>query len=195
MNDDVWDIGNIAFEPERGNTIDFCNPYVLIDANFLVKNDVMAISEVDTRQITSMLREKGAMNCCIGSLSVISEEDAIKEAKLFKGLKGMDLAQVVSSASEYEWNEGIWPENKKSNLIWHWHWLWLCFSHCLFFWGLRTFCFSVKNGTNQSCHCHFHCHWLCFSVFFFLGGGAVEPLSVIWDRPIWKAQALDRSPP
>ena len=27
----------------------------------------------------------------------------------------MDLAQVVSSASEYEWNEGIWPENKKSN--------------------------------------------------------------------------------
>ena len=34
VNDDVWDIGNIAFEPERGNTIDFCNPYILIDANF-----------------------------------------------------------------------------------------------------------------------------------------------------------------
>ena len=32
-------------------------------------------------------------------------------------------------------------------------------------------------------------------LFFFLGGGAVEPLSVIWDRPIWKAQALDRSLP
>ena len=83
--------------------------------DFLVKNDVMAISEVDTRQITSMLRENGAMNCCIGSISAISEEDAIKEAKSFKGLKGMDLAQVVSSASEYEWDEGIWPENKKSN--------------------------------------------------------------------------------
>ena len=28
------------------------------------------------------------MNCCIGSLSAISEKDAINEAKSFKGLKG-----------------------------------------------------------------------------------------------------------
>ncbi len=81
---------------------------------FLIKNQVIAISEVDTRELTSLLREKGAMNCCIGSLSSVSERDAIKAAKGFEGLKGMDLAKVVSTKKEYEWNEGTWPENHKS---------------------------------------------------------------------------------
>ena len=57
----------------------------------------MAISDVDTREITTILREKGALNCCIGSLSKISKKEAIKKAQEFDGLKGMDLAQVVST--------------------------------------------------------------------------------------------------
>ena len=36
---DLWDIGNIAFEAERAQTIEFSVPYVLIDANFLVRKD------------------------------------------------------------------------------------------------------------------------------------------------------------
>ena len=87
---------------------------------FLNENDVMAISDVDTREITTILREKGAMNCCIGSLSKISEKEAIKRAQEFDGLKGMDLARVVSIRDEYLWNEGVWPENKKtkhSNMV------------------------------------------------------------------------------
>ena len=87
---------------------------------FLNENDVMAISDVDTRKITTILREKGALNCCIGSLSKISEKDAIKKAQEFDGLKGMDLAQVVSTKDEYLWNEGVWPEKKKtrdSNMV------------------------------------------------------------------------------
>ena len=83
---------------------------------FLYENDVMAISDVDTREITTILREKGALNCCIGSLSKISEKDAIKKAQEFDGLKGMDLAQVVSTKDEYLWNEGVWPENKKTGI-------------------------------------------------------------------------------
>ena len=43
----------------------------------------MAISDVDTREITTILREKGALNCCIGSLSKISEGEAIKKAQEF----------------------------------------------------------------------------------------------------------------
>ena len=54
------------------------------------------------------------MNSCIGSLSKISAEGAIKKAKEFGGLKGMDLAKVVSTEDDYKWNEGIWPEVKKS---------------------------------------------------------------------------------
>jgi len=82
---------------------------------FLIENDVIAISEVDTREITTILREKGAMNCCIGSLSQISEKEAIKKAEKFEGLEGMDLAKVVSINDEYLWNEGVWPKNKKTD--------------------------------------------------------------------------------
>ena len=47
------------------------------------------------------------MNCCIGAISSISEKNAIKAAKEFEGLKGMDLAKVVSTEKEYEWRNNI----------------------------------------------------------------------------------------
>ena len=51
---------------------------------FLIENEVIGISEIDTREITTILREKGAMNCyCIGALSKISEHDAIKWQRIF----------------------------------------------------------------------------------------------------------------
>ena len=83
---------------------------------FLIENEVIGISEIDTREITSILREKGAMNCCIGALSKISENDAIKMAKEFSGLEGMDLAKDVSSQSNYSWNQGVWPKNSVSEI-------------------------------------------------------------------------------
>jgi len=38
VNDDQWDVGNIAYERERGKTIDFSDPYVNIDANFIFRS-------------------------------------------------------------------------------------------------------------------------------------------------------------
>ena len=38
VDDDRWDVGNIAYEKERGKTIDFSNPYVNIDANFIFRS-------------------------------------------------------------------------------------------------------------------------------------------------------------
>ena len=38
VGQDIWDIGNIAFEPERAQTIDFSTSYIKIDANFLVRD-------------------------------------------------------------------------------------------------------------------------------------------------------------
>ena len=37
VDEDMWDIGNIACEKERSKTIDFTNPYVNIDANFMFR--------------------------------------------------------------------------------------------------------------------------------------------------------------
>ena len=39
VDNNEWDIGNIASEKERGKTIDFSEPYVNIDANFLFKEE------------------------------------------------------------------------------------------------------------------------------------------------------------
>ena len=39
VNQGIWDIGNIAFEAERAQTLDFSHPYVVIEANFLVRHD------------------------------------------------------------------------------------------------------------------------------------------------------------
>ena len=80
--------------------------------DFLIEKGVMAISGINTRQLTSLLREKGSMNCCISSLSKISEEEAVAKAKDFHGLKGLDLAQEVSCQLNSKWNEGVWPDHK-----------------------------------------------------------------------------------
>mgnify|MGYP001361499671 FL=1 len=88
--------------------------------DFLIKNDVIGISKLDTRSITQLLREKGSLNCCIAALSKITRDEAIQHAKEFMGLKGMDLAKVVTTQNEYHWNEGTWPEfkrNEKSNSV------------------------------------------------------------------------------
>jgi polar amino acid transport system substrate-binding protein len=59
---DIWDIGNIAFEVERAQTIDFSIPYVLIDANFLVRKDAVFTTngEVDKAGVRIAVSERSA---------------------------------------------------------------------------------------------------------------------------------------
>ncbi|HAI15079.1 MAG TPA: carbamoyl-phosphate synthase small subunit [Gammaproteobacteria bacterium] len=78
---------------------------------FLKERNVIAIAEIDTRRLTRLLRSKGPLNGCLlsnANLSKESEEKAVGLAKDFPGLKGMDLAKVVSAAKQYQWSEGIW---------------------------------------------------------------------------------------
>ncbi|MBI1423039.1 MAG: glutamine-hydrolyzing carbamoyl-phosphate synthase small subunit [Gammaproteobacteria bacterium] len=75
--------------------------------DYLQRNKVVAISNIDTRRLTRILREKGAQNGCImaGDLDAAK---AIAAAKAFPGLKGMDLAKEVSTHEPYEWAQGTW---------------------------------------------------------------------------------------
>ena len=82
---------------------------------FLIEQNVMAISRINTRQLTQIIREKGSMACCIGSSRLVSEAEALQKAKSFSGLEGLDLAKEVSSAESYKWNQGVWPEYKESS--------------------------------------------------------------------------------
>jgi carbamoyl-phosphate synthase small subunit len=74
---------------------------------FLGRSGVVAIAEIDTRKLTRILREKGAQAGCIASGEAAARTDlAIAAARRFPGLKGMDLAKVVSTSRSYQWNEG-----------------------------------------------------------------------------------------
>jgi carbamoyl-phosphate synthase small subunit len=74
---------------------------------FLQRGNVVAIAEIDTRKLTRILREKGAQAGCVASGDAAHRPElAIAAAKRFPGLKGMDLAKVVSAKRAYQWNEG-----------------------------------------------------------------------------------------
>ena len=94
--------------------------------DYLKANGVVAIAGIDTRRLTRILREKGAQNGCIMAGDDITEEAAIAAARGFPGLKGMDLAKVVSVKESYEWRSSVWslktdscPEIPASDLKYH----------------------------------------------------------------------------
>lgn len=79
--------------------------------DYLVRQGVTAIADIDTRQLTRILREKGAQNGCIQAGDAIDEATAIGAAKSFPGLRGMDLARAVTTPTPYEWTQGVWDLN------------------------------------------------------------------------------------
>jgi len=75
-------------------------------SDFLKRARVVAIAGIDTRRLTRLLRERGAQAGCIMTGAKIDEAAAVRAATRFPGLKGMDLAKVVSVRESYQWNEG-----------------------------------------------------------------------------------------
>ena len=74
---------------------------------YLEEQGMVAISGIDTRKLTRILRERGAQSGAILTGSDDAEA-AIAAARAFPGLAGMDLAKVVSCAQAYAWEEGEW---------------------------------------------------------------------------------------
>jgi carbamoyl-phosphate synthase small subunit len=81
--------------------------------HFLRRGKTVAIAEIDTRRLTRVLRDKGAQAGCIVTGAKANPEEAIRAARKFPGLKGMDLARLVCTKQPYQWNQGsIWPERQ-----------------------------------------------------------------------------------
>jgi carbamoyl-phosphate synthase small subunit len=76
-------------------------------SDFLKRSRVVAIAGVDTRRLTRLLRERGAQAGCIMTGNKIDETAAVRAATRFPGLKGMDLAKVVTTKETYQWNDGV----------------------------------------------------------------------------------------
>ncbi|HNL79451.1 MAG TPA: glutamine-hydrolyzing carbamoyl-phosphate synthase small subunit, partial [Agitococcus sp.] len=77
-------------------------------SDYLKRHGIVGIANIDTRRLTRILREKGAQNGCILAGDNISEEAALAAARGFGGLKGADLAKVVTVTDNYLWTEGSW---------------------------------------------------------------------------------------
>ena len=80
-------------------------------ADYLKVRRIVAIAGIDTRKLTRILREKGALGGCLMSAATagqVDETEALRRARDFPGLAGMDQAKVVSTTQAYEWLEGNW---------------------------------------------------------------------------------------
>lgn len=75
---------------------------------YLKERNIMGIAGIDTRRLTRILREKGAQNGCIIAGDNIDEAKALNAARDFPGLKGMDLAKVVTRDSSDAWRTSTW---------------------------------------------------------------------------------------
>jgi|TARA_R100001509_G_scaffold129073_1_gene82446 carbamoyl-phosphate synthase small subunit len=93
--------------------------------DYLRERNIVGIADIDTRRLTRILREKGAQNACLMAGDDLDEEQALTQARAFAGLKGMDLAKVVSASQSYEWREGSWSIDagyrhfRDEELKWH----------------------------------------------------------------------------
>jgi carbamoyl-phosphate synthase small subunit len=83
-------------------------------SEYLVSEGTVAIAGIDTRQLTRLLRTKGAQNGCILALArgeEVSEpamEKAVAAARGAPSMAGLDLAKVVSVKQAYEWTQTEW---------------------------------------------------------------------------------------
>ncbi len=77
---------------------------------YLVRNGVVAIANIDTRRLTRITREKGAQKGCIlvGEHSDANIARARELANAAPNMAGLDLAKVVSCKKSYDWNQSVW---------------------------------------------------------------------------------------
>ena len=107
----VWAEGLIIRDATMA-TSSFRNTESLTD--YLTRNDTVAIADIDTRKLTRILRDQGAQHGCImtpaegNTITPDDEQQAIKLAQEFAGIKGMDLAKECCTKENFEWTAGTW---------------------------------------------------------------------------------------
>jgi carbamoyl-phosphate synthase small subunit len=79
-------------------------------ANWLTKRGIIALSGVDTRALTTLIREKGMQNAVIAHAPDGKFDLAALRAKAaaWPGIDGMDLVPGVGAKTGYDWRETTW---------------------------------------------------------------------------------------
>jgi carbamoyl-phosphate synthase small subunit len=81
---------------------------------WLKARDVIGMSGIDTRALTSLIREKGMPNAVIAHepSGKFDLEKLKKQAREWPGLVGMDLVPKVTSGQRFSWDETPWEWGK-----------------------------------------------------------------------------------
>ncbi len=118
-------IGNYGINPEdcESNKIQAAGLIVreenVIPSNFratqslgdyLYEEKIVGIQEIDTRMLTRIIRDEGAMNGIISSVD-LNETTLLNKIKIAPSMNGLDLAKIVSTKKKYVW------ENRKKKKI------------------------------------------------------------------------------
>jgi len=83
-------------------------------SEYLQREGTVAISGIDTRRLTRVLRTQGAQNGCITAFPAGTEvtparvAEAVAAARAAPSMAGQDLARVVSATAPYEWTQTEW---------------------------------------------------------------------------------------
>jgi len=103
ISEDVWDIGNIANEPERAKSITFSLPYTTIETTFLIRNglNINSLQDVDKKGIKIAVAERSAYDLWL--------TENIKNADLIRA-KSIDESFSVFQENKYEVLAGLRPK-------------------------------------------------------------------------------------
>jgi len=70
----------------------------------LKKRNISAIAGIDTRHLTTILRDHGTMKAFLCVTGKTDKADAIEKAKKWTGLDGQDYASLVTCGKSYRWD-------------------------------------------------------------------------------------------
>ncbi|QJC29488.1 glutamine-hydrolyzing carbamoyl-phosphate synthase small subunit [Enterobacteriaceae endosymbiont of Plateumaris pusilla] len=109
----IHNLSKISSNYRSQNTLDY----------FLKKNNVVTITDIDTRQLTRFLRNKKInIGCIITGIKNIDFNHILNKIKQFSRLKGLDLVKEVTTNKNYSWIKGnqnyhIIKKNIKNNFL------------------------------------------------------------------------------
>ncbi|MEK6790845.1 MAG: glutamine-hydrolyzing carbamoyl-phosphate synthase small subunit [Deltaproteobacteria bacterium] len=77
---------------------------------YLRRHGVVGIAGVDTRALTRIIRDKGAMQAMISTADNADNDKArlVERAREATGIVGVDLVKEVTSKKPYRWTQGLW---------------------------------------------------------------------------------------
>src|SRR5580658_1786905 len=83
---------------------------------YLERNGIPVIAEVDTRAVVRHLRANGVMRGVIASGEHLDEAALVAKARAIRKMDGTDLASVVSTKVAYEWDANE-PKNQTGDAL------------------------------------------------------------------------------